>query len=95
MFCAHCVSLCGGELSKTMIFEPLFYLSSEKLFMMIADHFVKDGYQAVGWEFVVMGDCWLDRTRDSQGRLQPDPKRFPSGIAQLANFVSTLHLLNI
>ena len=29
----------------------------------------------------------MEKTRDSQGRLQPDKKRFPSGIKALADYV--------
>jgi hypothetical protein len=30
----------------------------------------------------------LAHERDSDGRLQPDPQRFPSGIKALADYVS-------
>ena len=55
--------------------------------MTMADHIVKDGYKAVGYEYVSIDDCWLARERDSQGRLQADPQRFPSGIKALADYV--------
>ena len=29
----------------------------------------------------------MEKTRDSQGRLQPDKKRFPRGIKALADYV--------
>ena len=56
--------------------------------MTMANHFVHDGYLDAGWNLVVMGDCWLANERDERGRLQPDSKRFPSGIPALAKFVS-------
>lgn len=65
---------------------------SEKLFMTMGDLFVNDGYKDAGWQYIVMGDCWLDNSRDKQGKLQPDPKRFPSGIPALAKFVSLFFL---
>ena len=37
---------------------------------------------------VVIQDCWMAHERDSSGRLQPDPERFPHGIAYLADYVS-------
>ena len=65
-------------------------LHSENLFMAIGDVIANEGYKEAGWEFVVMGDCWLSRERDSDGKLQPDPKRYPSGIPHLADFVRFL-----
>ena len=38
-------------------------------------------------------DCWMARERDSSGRLQPDPERFPHGIKYLADYVSSNELL--
>ena len=34
-------------------------------------------------------DCWMAKERDSSGRLQADPQRFPHGIAYLADYVSS------
>ena len=36
-------------------------------------------------------DCW-QRSRDSQGIIQPDPNTFPSGIAALADYVHSKKL---
>lgn len=46
-----------------------------------------DGFAKVGYTLVGIDDCWLAKDRDSQGRLQPDPARFPSGIRALADYV--------
>lgn len=32
-------------------------------------------------------DCWMAKTRDANGNLQPDPVRFPSGMANLSAYV--------
>lgn len=45
------------------------------------------GYKEAGYEYVIIDDCWLANERDSDGRLQPDPIRFPSGIKALADYV--------
>jgi alpha-galactosidase len=37
--------------------------------------------------YVDIDDCWMARQRDADGRLQADPKRFPSGIKTLADYV--------
>ncbi len=60
---------------------------SEKLVKEMADRLVEDGYKDVGYEYVNIDDCWSAKERDSQGRLQADPVRFPSGIKALADYV--------
>ena len=54
----------------------------------MADRMAEDGYLAAGYEYISIDDCWMSKQRDSQGRLQPDPDRFPSGIKALADYVS-------
>lgn len=54
----------------------------------MADAMVSGGYKDAGYEYVLLDDCWPSPERDSRGRLQPDPKRFPSGIKALADYVS-------
>ncbi|XP_030065529.1 alpha-galactosidase A [Microcaecilia unicolor] len=60
---------------------------SEQLFMQMADLMVSEGWKNVGYQYVCIDDCWLAATRDAQNRLQPDMKRFPSGIKKLADYV--------
>ncbi|XP_032084011.1 alpha-galactosidase A [Thamnophis elegans] len=60
---------------------------SEQLFMQMADRMASEGWKDVGYRFLCIDDCWMAPTRDKQGRLQADPKRFPSGIKKLADYV--------
>ena len=60
---------------------------SEKLFKDMADEMVRGGFRDAGYEYVIIDDCWLAKQRDADGRLQPDPKRFPSGMRALADYV--------
>uniref|UniRef100_G1P280 Alpha-galactosidase n=1 Tax=Myotis lucifugus TaxID=59463 RepID=G1P280_MYOLU len=60
---------------------------SENLFMQMADLMDSDGWKEVGYEYLCIDDCWMAPQRDSKGRLQADPKRFPSGIRHLSNYV--------
>lgn len=60
---------------------------SEKLYMEMADMMVKDGWKEAGYEYVCIDDCWPSRDRDSNGRLQADPKRFPGGMKKLADYI--------
>ncbi|KFP11347.1 Alpha-galactosidase A, partial [Egretta garzetta] len=60
---------------------------SERLFVEMADVMAAEGWRDAGYEFICIDDCWMAPTRDEHGRLQADPKRFPSGILKLANYV--------
>lgn len=60
---------------------------SEKLFIEMAEIMAKEGYKEAGYQYVSIDDCWLENTRDKDGRLVSDKKRFPHGIRALADFV--------
>ncbi|GAA3450926.1 NPCBM/NEW2 domain-containing protein [Dactylosporangium matsuzakiense] len=59
----------------------------ENLIKATADAMVSTGLRDSGYTYVDIDDCWMAATRDSQGRLQPDPVRFPGGIAAIATYV--------
>ena len=63
--------------------------------MKMADIMAAEGYRDAGYEYVAIDDCWLAEERDGQGKLQADPKRFPSGMKGLADYVSSLILSTI
>ncbi|XP_050428118.1 alpha-N-acetylgalactosaminidase-like [Adelges cooleyi] len=60
---------------------------SEQLFMKAADLLVSEGYAAAGYNYVIVDDCWLAKTRSADGKLQADEKRFPNGIKALSDYV--------
>jgi alpha-galactosidase len=51
---------------------------------------VSSGMQAAGYTYVNLDGGWDLLTRDAQGQLQPDPGKFPDGIAALAAYVHSL-----
>jgi len=65
---------------------------TQELFMEMAQAMVSSGMKAAGYEYINIDDCWLASTRDANGNLQPDPKRFPDGIAALSKYVHSLGL---
>jgi len=71
--------------------DPEFCIG-ENLFRQMADMLVTGGYKEVGYDTVIIDDCWLDTKRSPEGKLQPDPKRFPSGIPALADYIHKLGL---
>jgi alpha-galactosidase len=64
---------------------------TEDLIRRQAEALVATGMAQVGYEYVVIDDCW-QVARDSAGVIVPDPDRFPRGIANLAAFVHGLGL---
>ena len=65
---------------------------SEQLIKQTADFFVSSGMKAAGYNYVNIDDCWMTHDRDAQGRLVPDPVKFPDGIKGTADYVHSLGL---
>ncbi|WP_199821050.1 NPCBM/NEW2 domain-containing protein [Streptomyces fulvoviolaceus] len=53
----------------------------------IADIFVEKGLKDAGYQYVNLDDCWALPERDANGKLVPDPVRFPNGIKDVADYV--------
>jgi len=53
----------------------------------VADAFVSQGLQAVGYEYLNLDDCWMDSERDANGRLQGHLQNFPSGMKALGDYI--------
>ena len=66
---------------------------SETLIKETADIIVDRGLKDVGYEYVNIDDCWSLRERGADGRLVPDPVKFPSGISGVADYVHSKGLL--
>jgi len=60
---------------------------NETLIRETADFFVTSGLKDAGYQFVNIDDCWSTMERGADGRLVPDPVKFPSGIAGVAEYV--------
>lgn len=53
----------------------------------MADLVVSEGYAAVGYEYINVDDCWLEKSRGPRGELVADRRRFPRGMKSLADYV--------
>jgi alpha-galactosidase len=53
---------------------------------------VRTGLAAAGYATVTIDDCWMQKDRDAQGNLQPDPRRFPQGMKSVVQAVHALGL---
>jgi alpha-galactosidase len=53
---------------------------------------VTSGLAARGYVYVTIDDCWMAKQRDATGNLQPNRKRFPHGIAPVADSIHAMGL---
>ncbi len=60
---------------------------NEDVVKAAADALVSNGLDDLGYQYVVVDDCWQAPERDADGALATDPERFPSGLAALADYV--------
>jgi alpha-galactosidase len=58
----------------------------ENLIKQTADALVATGLRDAGYVYLNIDDCWHGE-RDAQGFIQPDAKRFPSGMKTVADYV--------
>ena len=61
----------GGNINEQLIFDT-------------ADKMVETGLSALGYEYLVIDDCWSLKERDENGRLVADPEKFPHGMKAVA-----------
>jgi len=60
---------------------------SEESVKSIADAFVSTGLKDAGYIYLVIDDYWHGGRDSVSGLLYPDPKRFPSGMKAVADYV--------
>ncbi|WP_329082401.1 MULTISPECIES: glycoside hydrolase family 27 protein [unclassified Streptosporangium] len=60
---------------------------NETLIRQTADALVSNGMRDLGYQYVVVDDCWFDPNRDSAGNLQANLSRFPSGMKALGDYL--------
>jgi len=58
----------------------------ETLIKRTADAIVSSGLRDAGYVYVNLDDCWHG-ARDADGKIQPDPQRFPSGMKALGDYL--------
>ena len=59
---------------------------NETIVREMADAMVSTGMRDAGYTYIVVDDCW-QISRDSNGNIMADPKRFPSGMKSLAEYI--------
>lgn len=59
---------------------------SEDLIKSMADAMASNGMKDAGYQYIVIDDCW-QVSRDANGNIVADPKRFPNGVKAVADYV--------
>ncbi len=59
---------------------------NEELIRKVADYMVEEGFLEAGYNYIFIDDLWQGG-RDKRNNIIPDPKKFPSGIKALADYV--------
>jgi alpha-galactosidase len=62
---------------------------SESLLLDTSKILLSSGLKDVGYEYVVLDDCWSDG-RNEQGYLNVDLKKFPSGMKHIAKEIHNM-----
>ncbi len=60
---------------------------NETVVMQSADTLIETGLAAAGYEYIVIDDCWSLRERGADGRIVPDPAKFPHGMKYVADYI--------
>jgi len=92
--CAACLSAQGQKFDQLALTPQMGWNSwnkfadkvNEQLIRETADAMVATGMKDAGYQYINIDDCWQGQ-RDAQGFIQPDPKKFPSGMKALADYV--------
>ena len=59
---------------------------NETIVKQIADALVQNGMAKAGYKYIIIDDLWQGG-RDENGKIFPDPDKFPSGIKKLVDYV--------
>lgn len=60
---------------------------SETIVRQMVDLFIDKGLYDCGWNTIMMDDWWHANSRTSDGLPQPNPSRFPNGLAPVSEYV--------
>jgi alpha-galactosidase len=59
----------------------------EPLLKGMVDTYVSSGMKDAGYQYFVLDDGWMTMERDKDGNLVADPKKFPNGMKEFADYV--------
>ncbi len=59
----------------------------EPLLKSMVDAYITSGMKDAGYTYFVLDDGWMGMERDANGQLIADPKKFPNGMKEFADYV--------
>lgn len=59
----------------------------EPLLKSMVDAYISSGMKDAGYTYFVLDDGWMGMERDQNGQLVADPKKFPNGMKEFADYV--------
>ena len=65
---------------------------NEELILSQAKALASSGLSKLGYEYVLIDDCWMKTKREKNGRLEADPVKFPKGMKHLTDEIHKLGL---
>jgi alpha-galactosidase len=66
---------------------------SESLILDTAQIIIDSGLRDVGYNYVVLDDCWAAMARDADGMLVADPIKFPRGMKYVSDRIHDMGML--
>jgi alpha-galactosidase len=60
---------------------------NEKLIKEMTEALISSGMRDAGYKYIVLDDAWMARKRDAEGNLVADPRKFPSGMKALGDYL--------
>jgi len=60
---------------------------NEPLLKSMVDAYITSGMKDAGYIYFVLDDGWMGMERDANGQLIADPKKFPNGMKEFADYV--------
>lgn len=60
---------------------------NEDLIKETIEAMIENGMRDAGYKYIVIDDGWEAKERDKNGQIIPDPKRFPSGMKALGDYI--------
>ena len=60
---------------------------NEKLIIESCDALIKLGLDKLGYEYIVIDDCWSEKQRDKDGNLVYNKEKFPHGMKYISDYI--------
>jgi alpha-galactosidase len=95
LVCLTCLAVQAQKFPSLALTPPMGWNSwnkfagdiNETLIRQTADAMATNGMLAAGYNYVVVDDCWEAMDRDKLGNIVADPKKFPSGMKALGDYL--------